>query len=111
MVFSTFKTLTFGALGILAAMSVAGSADAAEKKASGSQLPSVNKLVEYFDDVGFGLEFDPKLKAKVVTKRVDKITISLKGRPSKAVVAALQKHIKAVLPLTGLGAKTVKKRC
>jgi hypothetical protein len=89
MIFSTFKTLTFGALGISAVMSVVRIADAAEKKVSGFQLPSVNKLVEYFDDVGFGSEFDPKLKAKVVTKRVDKITISLKGRPSKAVVAAL----------------------
>mgnify|MGYP003979665069 CR=1 FL=1 len=109
MIFSKINVIGPLFLGLFLVLSAAGPSQAAEKKAKAFNVPPVDALVDYFEEIVFGSDVDPKYKLKVITKWTEKLKISVRGKPSKAVIAALQKHIQAVLPLAGIGAKTVKK--
>ena len=109
MIFSKINVIGPLFLGLFLVLSAAGPSQAAEKKAKAFNVPPVDALVDYFEEIVFGSDVDPKYKLKVITKWTEKLKISVRGKPSKAVIAALQKHSQAVLPLAGIGAKTVKK--
>ena len=80
----------------------------APASADATRRPTVEGIVNLFEIVVFGSEYDPKLASKAIAKWQSPVRLAIKGKPGDRHLEFLGKHAATLSGLTGLSIELAK---
>ena len=80
----------------------------APASADATRRPTVEGIVNLFEMVVFGSEYDPKLASKAIAKWQSPIRLAIQGKPGDRHLEFLGRHAATLSNLTGLSIELVK---